>query len=191
MSCSANPPVAGTRAPAGATAGPVGAPTAADPWSPVRNAALAGAHAEAGRLLAGARERSAAAVAAAHERAGTLRKDMLATAREAAEEDARRTLSAARASAHDLLLATRREVYAAVARDVARQASSHREEYEAASERLIADARQRLGTDVEITEAPDGGIIARAPGRQIDYSLSTRVRHCLAQLDDEVATLWS
>ena len=59
------------------------------------------------------------------------------------------------------------------------------------TEQLIDDARLRLGEDVEITAAPDGGIIAHAPGRQIDYSLSTQVERCLAQLDDEVAALWS
>ncbi len=100
-------------------------------------------------------------------------------------------LAGARASAHELLLSVRREVYAAVTSDVARQASSRREDYRALTERLIEDARRRLGADVEIADAPDGGIIARAPGRQLDYSLSTRVRRCLARLDDEVAALWS
>jgi len=162
-----------------------------DPYDPIRRAALADAHAEGERLRARARERSAAALAAARERAGALREDSLAAARQGAGEDARRVLSAARNSAHELLLSARREVYAAVARDVARQAASRREDYHAATERLIGDARRRLGADVEILDAPDGGIIARAPGRQIDYSLPTQVGRCLAQLEDEVAELWS
>ncbi len=168
-----------------------GARAEGDPWAPIRSAALADARAEAERLRAEARERSAATVAAARERAGELREDSLAVARRVADDDARRVLSAARGSAHELLLSARREVYAAVARDVARQASDRREDYRAASERLIADARRRLGADVRIVDAPDGGIIAEAPGRQIDYSLSTQVRRCLSQLDDEVAALWS
>lgn len=187
MRRSSHPLAEATHAPAGATR----APAAGDPWDPVRRAALADAHTEAERLRAAARERSAAAVAAARERAGALREESLAAARETADEDARRVLAAARGSAHELLLSARGEVYAAVARAVARQASSRREDYRAATERLIGDARRRLGADVEILDAPDGGIVARAPGRQIDYSLPTRVGRCLAQLEDEVAALWS
>jgi len=168
-----------------------GAPADGDPWTLVRRAALADAQAEAERLRTAARERSAAALAAARERSRELREDSLATARQAADEDARRVLSAARSSANALLLSARREVYAKVTRDLEQQASSHREDYQAASERLVGVARRRLGADVEIADAPDGGIIARAPGRQLDYSLSTQLRRCLAQLDDEVAALWS
>lgn|GEM_PF-2186826 len=168
-----------------------GAPAQGDPWAPIRSATLADARAEAERLLVEARERGAATVAAAREHAGELRGESLERARRAADDDARRVLSAARGSAHELLLSARREVYATVARDVARQASDRREDYRAASERLIDDARRRLGADVRIVDAPDGGIIAEAPGRQIDYSLSTQVRRCLAQMDDEVAALWS
>ncbi len=170
---------------------PAAAPAERDAWGPVRDAALADAHAEAERLLVEARERAAATLTAAREHAAALREDTLAGAREAAEEDARRVLAGARAGAHELLLSVGREVYATVARDVARQAASRREDYRALTERLVEDARRRLGADVEIADAPDGGIIARAPGRQLDYSLSTRVRRCLAQLDDEVAALWS
>ncbi|MGO9321527.1 MAG: hypothetical protein ACLQBY_12090 [Solirubrobacteraceae bacterium] len=180
MRRSPHPPAAATRAPADG-----------DPWAPVRSSALADAHAEAERLRAQARERSAAAIAAAHGRAGVLREELLAAARQAADEDARRALSAARSGARELLLSARREVYATVTRHVTHEASSRREEYRAVTERLIGDARRRLGADVEITDAPDGGIIAHAPGRQIDYSLSTQVRRCLSQLDDEVAALWS
>lgn len=162
-----------------------------DPWGPVRRVALADAHAEAERLLVESHERAAATLAAAHEHAAALRMDTLAAAREAADEDARRVLAGAAAGAHELLLLVRREVYATVTREVARQAAGRREEYRALTERLVEDARRRLGADVEIADAPDGGIIASAPGRQLDYSLSTRVRRCLAQLDDEVAALWS
>jgi vacuolar-type H+-ATPase subunit H len=162
-----------------------------DPWAPVRRAALADAYAEDERVYALARERSAAAVAAARERATVLCADTLAAARQEADDEARRVVGAARNTAHELLLAARQEVYAAVARDVARRASSRREEYRATTERLIGDARRRLGADAEIIDAPDGGIIARARGRQIDYSLPTQVSRCLAQLEDDVAGLWS
>jgi vacuolar-type H+-ATPase subunit H len=170
---------------------PAAAPAERDPWEPVRRVALADAHAEAERLLVEARERAAAILAAADEQAATQREGALAAAREAADGDARRVLAGARAGAHELLLSVRRDVYATVTRDVARQAASRREDYRALTGRLIEDARRRLGADVEIADAPDGGIIASAPGRQLDYSLSTRVRRCLARLDDEVAALWS
>lgn len=170
---------------------PATAPAEHDPWAPVRATALADAHAQAERLLAEAHERAAATVAAAGERATVLREETLAGAREAADADARRVLAGARASAHELLLSVRREVYATVTRDVARQAASRREDYLALTALLVEDARRRLGANVEIADAPGGGIIARAPGRQLDYSLSTRVRRCLARLDDEVAALWS
>ena len=194
VSRSLDPPADATGTPAGATHAAMGAIRASvdkDPWAPIRGVALADAHTEAECLRARARERSAAILAAARERSGGLREDSLAAAREAADEDARRVLSAVRNSAHELLLAARRDVYATVVRDVARQASSRREEYRAVTERLIGDARRRLGADVEILDAPDGGIFARAPGREIDYSLPTQVGRCLAQLEDEVAQLWS
>jgi vacuolar-type H+-ATPase subunit E/Vma4 len=162
-----------------------------DPWGPVRSAALADAHAQADRLPDQARERSAAAVVAARQRADELREDSLVQARRAADADAQRVLSSARASARGLLLSARRDVYGAVVRDLTEQASSRRNDYQAATEQLIDDARRRLGEDVDISAAPDGGIIARVPGRQIDYSLSTQVGRCLAQLGDEVAALWS
>lgn len=172
--------------PSEATAG-----SAADPWGPARRAALADAHAEAEHLLDLARQRSAAAVAAARLGAGEQRQETLEAARHAAEADARRVLSAARRSAHALVLSARREIYAELGRDVTERAFGRREDYEAISSQLIGDARRRLGEHVEIVPAPDGGIIARAPGRQIDYSLPTQVGRCLAQLDDEVRALWS
>lgn len=167
------------------------AASAVDPWAPARRAALADAHAKADRLRADAQERRAAAVAAARKRAEALCEDSLAEARRAADGDAQRVRSAAHRTAHAMLLSTRRDVYATVARDIAERASARREDYQATTEQLIRDAHRRLGETVEITDAPDGGIIARAPGRQIDYSLSTQVGRCLAQLEDEVAALWS
>jgi vacuolar-type H+-ATPase subunit H len=171
------------------TAGSTGAP--GDRWAPVSREALAGAHAQADALRTRAREHGALAASAAHTRADELRRDTVAAAQRAADEDADRVLAAARARARGLLLAARRDVYATVVRDVAEQASSRRDEYEAMRERLIGDARRRLGASVEISDAPEGGIIARAPGRQIDYSLSARLRLCLAQMGEEVAALWS
>jgi vacuolar-type H+-ATPase subunit H len=162
-----------------------------DPWAPLRLTAVADAHAEADRLRAQARERSVAMMASARQRAGELREDSLAAAQQAADRDARRVLSAARRSANELLLSARREVYVDVVRDIGERASSRREDYQDMTEQLIRDARRRLGEGVEITDAPDGGIIARAPGRQIDYSLPTQIGRCLTQLDDEVAALWS
>jgi vacuolar-type H+-ATPase subunit H len=162
-----------------------------DPWEPLRRAALADAHPQADRLRAEASDRGTAEIAAARERAAKLRDKTVAEARQTAEADAERMLSDARGEARELLLAARRDVYAGVMQDVARQASSHRSDYDAMTRHLIRDARRRLGEEVEIIDAPDGGIIARAPGRQIDYSLSSQVTRCLAQLDDEVAALWS
>lgn len=168
-----------------------GAGAGADPWAPVRRASLADARAEADRLRAQAQERSVAILASARQRAGELREDSLTAARQAADRDAQRVLSTARRSAHELLLSARRDVYADVVRDIFERASSRREDYQAMRKQLIGDARRRLGEGVEITDAPDGGIVAHARGRQIDYSLSTQVGRCLTQLDDEVAALWS
>jgi hypothetical protein len=168
-----------------------GALSGGDPWAPLRRTALAEARAEADRLRAQAQQRRVARLADARRRAAELREDSLAAAQEAAERDALRTLYAARRSAHELLLAARQEVYADLLREIGERAGGLREDYQAISERLIGEARSRLGEGVEICEAPEGGIIARACGRQIDYSLPTRLGRCLTQLDDEVAALWS
>jgi vacuolar-type H+-ATPase subunit H len=162
-----------------------------DPWEPVRCSALADAGADADGRRAQARERRIAVLASARQRAGELREDSLAAARRAADRDALGVLSEARRSAHGLLLSARRDVYAKLIRETIERASSRREDYQATAEQLIRDARRRLGEGVEIIDVPDGGIIARARGRQIDYSLLSQVERCLTELDDEVAALWS
>lgn len=59
-------------------------------------------------------------------------------------------------------------------------------------ERLLADARERLASagPVEIVPIPEGGFVARAGSREIDYSLRAHVDRWLDALAGELERLW-
>ena len=59
-------------------------------------------------------------------------------------------------------------------------------------ERLAADARERLAPagPVELTDAPDGGFVARAGNREIDCSLGALLDRVLDSMAGELERLW-
>ena len=59
-------------------------------------------------------------------------------------------------------------------------------------ERLVADARERLAIfgPVQIVANPNGGFVARAGSREIDYSLPSQVDRTIDEMASELEGLW-
>ena len=64
------------------------------------------------------------------------------------------------------------------------------DDYAALRERLERLARALLGPDAEVTGHPEGGVVARAPGRRVDLSLPALADRALDRLGGEVRALW-
>lgn len=112
----------------------------------------------------------------------------------AAELEAVSALAEARRRARSLFLHAQREVY----EDVRRQAHDGVQElrstprYDDLVERLAAHAQAVLGPDAEIErDPPEGGVIARAGNRRLDYTLPVLVERCLARHAGAIERLWT
>ncbi len=63
--------------------------------------------------------------------------------------------------------------------------------YPALLDHLESQARGQLGDDVLIDRDPEGGLVAVAGSRRVDYRLSALASRALEALADEVAELWT
>ncbi|MFB9839413.1 hypothetical protein, partial [Actinoallomurus acaciae] len=61
----------------------------------------------------------------------------------------------------------------------------------AVTERLRRTAADRTGPGARVLAAPDGGVIAVAPGRRVDCSVSALAEHAVDLLGAEVERLWA
>ncbi|HZD01969.1 MAG TPA: hypothetical protein VFA46_17785 [Actinomycetes bacterium] len=172
-----------------------GAPTspADDALAPVRGFLLARARAEADRLRVEATTQADALLAEARQHAAGI----LDAAREQGERDGEQVAAAvqaqARRRARSLLLAAQRQAYQALrqrGRAAARALRKERD-YPALRERLARTARQLVGPDAAVTEAPGGGVVAQAPGRRVDCALGTLADRAVDALGVEVEGLWA
>ncbi len=167
----------------------------ASPLEPVRRALLDDARRAADALVADARRAADDLVGVAQReadealdrvrrRAAATAAAQAAQAREHAERDAHTALL----RAHDDL---RRELADRVRHAVAELRDDPR--YPALLDRLEELARAQLGDDVDIDRDPDpdGGIVATAGGRRVDYRLPALADRAVAAIADEVVTLWS
>jgi vacuolar-type H+-ATPase subunit E/Vma4 len=141
---------------------------------PVREALLVAARAEAARVLARADEAAARLLGDAHAQA----EQLLGQARAQGAADAAALVAARRSQAgrqaRALVLEARRAEYAAL-REAARAAvSSLRDEpdYPALRSRMVTVLCGLVGADASVRDAAGGGVIATAPGRCADLSLS-------------------
>jgi hypothetical protein len=96
----------------------------------------------------------------------------LAEQRARSRRQARALILRARAQALEEL---RRQSTAAVAR------LTSEPDYPRLRDRLVENIRAQLGGEAVISEAPSGGIIATAPGRQLDCSFGTLVERLLTE----------
>jgi vacuolar-type H+-ATPase subunit E/Vma4 len=144
--------------------------------------ALAEAESDAARVLADA-ERQAAA--------------LLAEARVAGEVDATAALAGERARgrrrARAVVLAAQRAAYEQF-RDRARRAVlalRDDPDYPRLVAGLTALARADLGPAAVVSPHPDGGVVAAASGRRVDYSLPVLADRAADGLGAEVQRLWT
>jgi vacuolar-type H+-ATPase subunit E/Vma4 len=161
---------------------------------PVRDALLAEAGAAAERALQQAAERALAQVVQAEAETAALVAHARVEGEAAAELEAISELARARRHARALFLQAQRAVYD----DVRRQAHAAVQElrstprHGALVERLAARAREVLGPDAEIQrDPPDGGVVARAGNRSLEYTLPALVERCLDEHAAEIERLWT
>jgi vacuolar-type H+-ATPase subunit E/Vma4 len=160
----------------------------------VRDAALADASSHADRTRRAAEERAEQIIADGRAEAASVVARHRAAAESLADLEERARLAEARTQAHAVVLQAQRSVL----RDATEAAHARARQladdprYERLIEHLVAEARERLGTDseVELIAAPEGGVVARAGSRQLDYSLHAQVDRCLEALASELERLW-
>ncbi|NUS82902.1 MAG: hypothetical protein HOY75_09145 [Streptomyces sp.] len=161
--------------------------------APVRAELLHTARAEARELLDRADQEAEALIAEARATARSL----LEEAQRAGERDgaaaARDIRARARGTARAHELAARGQACEELrSRAVVRV----RETWDTTARRDLLDrlrqrAQQLLGPDAEVTEAPDGGLVAQSAGRRVDYTLDALTARAVDRLGAEVETLWS
>ena len=168
-------------------------PGAGGALEPVRAWLLAAAHveaerlvteadADAERLLAGARAEADAILAEARAQ-GTAEGSALAAAEQArARRLARRLILESERRAYEELRARSRATVRALHQDPG---------YPALRERLTRLALAAAGPGARVSQHPDGGVIAEAPGIRVDCTLDGLAERAVAALGGEVAELWA
>lgn len=140
---------------------------------PVRDALLATARRDADATLDNATSAAARILADASAEANEV--IALARSRGAAEADAGVDAERARArrEAHARVLAARREAYEELGRAAREALAEVRAEpgYRLVLRHMADGARHLLGPEVTLGDGDDGGVVAEAPGRRVDYSL--------------------
>jgi vacuolar-type H+-ATPase subunit E/Vma4 len=160
---------------------------------PVRAWLLASAHAEAERLvteaaadaqrlLQGVRAETDAILAEARAQ-GTVEGSALAAAEQArARRLARRLILEAERRAYEELQSRSRAAVRALRQDPG---------YPALRERLTRLALAAAGPGARVSEHPDGGVLAEAPGIRVDCTLDGLAERAIAALGGEVTELWA
>ena len=160
----------------------------------VQNAGLDGASAEACAIQRAARNRAEQTLVEARAHAAALLAERRAAAEALADLEERERLAQARGDARTTVLRAQRAALndATAAVHAAALALIHDPRYERRNEALAAEARKRLAGSgsVRIVTAPNGGFVARAGSRELDYSLSAQVDRHLDALGEELERLW-
>ncbi|MFG2859185.1 hypothetical protein [Streptomyces sioyaensis] len=160
---------------------------------PVRAELLRTAHAEARELLARADREAADLLDAARAEGRAI---LGASRRQGEAEGAaagRAALVQARRTARARELDVRREAYEELRLRATERvrALRHAADYEAVLDRLARRARRILGPEADVTEHPDGGVVAHAPGRRVDCTLDALAARALDRIGAEAETLWA
>ena len=160
--------------------------------APVRRALLDDASAEADALLARARSDADSTIGAARREtqvAVEQARERATAARAATTDMARRE---AQRQAHRRVLRARSEVWRELVDRVIAAVDELRDDprYPELVAHLTALARDQLGPDATIDEHPDGGIVARAGTRRVDYGLPALARRALIAIAGEEDGPW-
>jgi len=161
--------------------------------APVRAALLRRAREQAAEITAEARRQAADALEKARRDAA----GQVSRAREAGRSQAAPLAAALRTQgrrgAQAAVLGAQREAYEALRDQVRVSVASLRDGpgYDLLLERLRQEAGRAAGPGAALTEAPAGGIIARAPGMVVDCSLPRLADAAVEALGDRVVWLWT
>lgn len=162
---------------------------AATSITPVRDALVRRARADAERLRAEAGADAARTEADARQEA----EHILAEARARGEADAAAVRAAelvrARRTARTIVLGARRAGYQKLRRNVEAELA-RRYADPALRAALVARVRHVLGDGALVVDAPGGGVLGRHDGRRVDYSLAALTARAVEALDDTVEQLW-
>ena len=164
-----------------------------DALDPVRAGLLRAAHADTEALLARTEREAAALLDQTRAEARAILDDARRQGESDGADAARDLLVRARREARSRTLAARREAYDGLRREVVERAGDLRlaNGYASVRERLEHRARVLLGPSAEVSEHPDGGVVARAPGRRVDLSLTALADRALDRMGAEVRSLWT
>lgn len=160
----------------------------------IEDAALANASADADALRRAAQERAGEIIDQARVAAAAVIVARRAAAERLADLEARERLAEARGEARATVLRAQRSVLLR-ARSAAHAAARRLVDdsrYDRLIERLTLDARERLAPagPVQIVRLAEGGLVARAGSREIDYSLGAQVDRWLEAMATELERLW-
>lgn len=161
--------------------------------APVRAALLRRARDQAAGITAEAQRQAASARNQAHRDAAGLAASGREAGRAQAAALAAQLLAQGRRDARAAVLGAQREAHEELRRRVRATVAALRDGpgYDLLLERLRHEAGRAAGPHAVLTEAPAGGIIARAPGIVVDCSLPRLADASVEALGDQVAWLWT
>jgi vacuolar-type H+-ATPase subunit E/Vma4 len=161
---------------------------------PLRKALQAQAEADAGRRRAAADEECARRVADAEAQARSLVEEGRLEGERAASQEALRRRAVANRRARELRLGAQRLLLEELRRRAREAALERRADptYPKLIDRLSRTAHVQLGPDAALeVDPPDvGGVVGRADGRSVDYSLPALVERSIEDLDGRLEALW-
>ena len=164
----------------------------ADRLEPVRQAVLADARSRADDIVAGARREAREVVDRAQREVDEAVADAVRRSTIAARAHADELRARAAADAHTEELSARERICQQL-RDAVREAARGLRDdprYPGLLDDLEARARTQLGPDARIERDPEGGIVAVADRRRVDYSLRALAERAI-EAHPEVVTLWT
>ncbi len=160
--------------------------------APVRACLLHGAQADAGRILAEAREQADSILRQA--RRGAAETVEQARTRGAADGAAAAAAerSRARDEARSVVLGAQRAAYQDLRAQVLAAAGQLRTEpgYQELLRRLVAMATSAAGPDAAVTVQPEGGVVARSRDVVVDCTLPRLAGLAVDELGGQVRELW-
>lgn len=162
--------------------------------APLEAALLSAAEDDARQVIERARRDAEATVEDARRQAESLRAQARAEGERDAESIRRDQSARARRRARGVVLAAQSAALAElrhVVHDRLRRVWTTPVGHDALYSRLVDAARTSLGEDCEITEHPDGGIVATLGRARVTYRLSDLADEVIEGLGDQLDRLWS
>ncbi|MFJ6486498.1 MULTISPECIES: hypothetical protein [unclassified Streptomyces] len=163
----------------------------ADTLEPARAELLRVAHEAADSLLAEAAEDARRTLASGSDKAAATLERARRQGRADGAAFAAGEVVRARRRAYALELQARKEVYEDLRRRVIDGVLHAPTDHAALRARLEARARDLLGPGASVTAVADGGVLAEAPGRRVDLTLTSLAERALERAGPEAETLWA